>query len=325
MSFLITKDPIAVEFRPSGDPRPFGNATPVANIEELSDLKTSLLVDIYNHLKPADEPAVKVFQSKAKAIPRVWQLMLGLLPAAKQGTQAATTFEGAALLIFNPLDLAKCLTVNRYPDAKAAKAAQRIAGLMGNTLVVLRIENESDCNQSALHFSTVCDILRAWGIEDAPQDRDAAARLLFATLVTKYKDQPFAEPPQDEPTGDEDMAKAKRGNASPRKIKATTERKKKAPKVAKERNVEASTPKRKPRTSGESREGTVTAEVIKIWSRDKGASKKETLEILAGKFPGRELDNTVRGYVNSLPKTTGRSLTKEKDEKRGLVYKLAAA
>lgn len=74
------------------------------------------------------------------------------------------------------------------------------------------------------------------------------------------------------------------------------------------------------------RDGTITAEVTKLWSRDRGASKKETLAVLAEKFPDKEavtLDNTVRGLVHSLPKTAKLKMTKTKDEKRGLVYNLS--
>lgn len=107
-----------------------------------------------------------------------------------------------------------------------------------------------------------------------------------------------------------DMAKAKT-----KKTKAP----KKAKRVKKERVTKT------PRVKGELRPGTIAAEVAKIWGREKGGSKAETLAIIAPKFPDKEmtaLDNTVRGYVNSLPAACGKKLRKEKDEKRGLVYYL---
>lgn len=225
----------------------------IANIEDLADLKTSLLIDIYNllnHADPAADPTsrhapIKVFQSKAKAIPRVWALMLGLLPKAEQtqpDAPQAVEVEGCFLLIYDILNLDKCLKVERYPDRAAANAVRKLLGSAGNRLNIIRIESEKDCGGDALLTSNICDILHAWGIEDSPPDSAAAAHLLFTTLVTKYNAIPFSEPPSDETTGDEDMAGKKRGAAAPRKVKATTERKVKEPSAPKERKAREKQP-----------------------------------------------------------------------------------
>lgn len=94
----------------------------------------------------------------------------------------------------------------------------------------------------------------------------------------------------------------------------------KVPKAKKEPKVKA--PKR---VKGEVREGTIAAEVVKLWSRERGASHAEALAVVVEKFPKKKesaLHNTLRGCVNSIPKSTGRKLKKTKDEKRGLVYNL---
>lgn len=125
--------------------------------------------------------------------------------------------------------------------------------------------------------------------------------------ITVVEPQPESEI-SSETQQEDDMAKKK-------VKKSKTIKKTKSVKVAKT-----------PRVKGELRKGTIAAEVAALWGRDRGASKAETLAIIVPKFPEKEataLDNTVRGYVNSLPKTTGRKLRKEKDEKRGLVYYLA--
>lgn len=108
-----------------------------------------------------------------------------------------------------------------------------------------------------------------------------------------------------------DMAKAKT-----KKTKAP----KKAKRVKKERVTKT------PRVKGELRAGTIAAEVAKIWGRERGASHSETLAIIVGKFPDKgesALSNTLRGCTTSIPKTTGRKLKREKEEKRGMVYYLA--
>jgi len=110
---------------------------------------------------------------------------------------------------------------------------------------------------------------------------------------------------------EDDMAKAKKTKAS-KKTKTTRVKKTKVT--------------RTPRVKGELRKGSIADEVAKIWSRDKGASHAETLAIIVGKFPDKKeaaLSNTLRGCTTSIPKTTGRKLSREKQEKRGMVYFLA--
>lgn len=97
-------------------------------------------------------------------------------------------------------------------------------------------------------------------------------------------------------------------------------KKAKGPKRVKKTKIE-----RQARVKGEVREGTIAAEVVKMWSRERGATHLEALEVVKAKFPGKKaeaLHNTLRGCVNSIPKSTGRKLKKTKDEKRGLVYNL---
>lgn len=71
----------------------------------------------------------------------------------------------------------------------------------------------------------------------------------------------------------------------------------------------------------------VIDEIKRMTQRASGASVAEIVESLVKKFPERPVDGmttTVRIQVQRLPSKLNLKMSKEKDEKRGLVYSLAA-
>jgi|HubBroStandDraft_4_1064222.scaffolds.fasta_scaffold00019_64 hypothetical protein len=265
MTFLITENPIQVTI---GEKTEGFGVHAVANIEDLANLKTSLLVDVYNLLKPADEAPVKVFQSKAKAIPRVWALMCGLLPSSVAAPSQPTE-QRIFLLTYPLLDIA-AYDISRFADRKTAKQALRAQEARGNKYAAFLLETPADCNNEYLQTSTICDLLRIWGYEETT-DRAAAQSALLRALNEKFGSIELSDgPPAAEPEGEEMASTKKRGNAEPRKPKATTERK---AKVAKEPKTKA---ERKPRVStivlGEGkavRESSSLARLVELMLRGK--------------------------------------------------------
>ena len=98
-------------------------------------------------------------------------------------------------------------------------------------------------------------------------------------------------------------------------------------KMADEKKMKA--PKEKaPKEKKPGRGPGVIAEIIRVASRTRGATINEVVDELAKKFPDRSpksMKTTTGIQLSTGLKKRGLTVTKEKDEKRGTVYTVAAA